>query len=67
MEPGYDPTDYTAAVKTAAVFGETIPIGVIFKNKVPTFIERQPVSSQGPPIKRAFDPEAVKRVMDSFG
>lgn len=65
--PGYDPTDYTAAVKTAAVFGETIPIGVIYKNSAPTFIERQPVSSQGPPIHRAFDPAAVKRVMDSFG
>jgi 2-oxoglutarate ferredoxin oxidoreductase subunit beta len=62
----YDPTDFEKAVRTAMIFGETIPIGVIFKNTNKTFIERQPVSSMGPPIKRAFDPEAVKRVMDHF-
>lgn len=66
VAPGYDPTDFTAAMKTAAVFGQTIPIGVIFKNSAPTFIERHPVSSQGPPIKRAFDPQAVKGVVDRF-
>jgi len=66
LDPGYDPTDLNAAVKKAMEFGETIPIGVISKNTHPTFIERQPVSSQGPLINRTPDPEAVRRVMDRF-
>jgi len=66
LEPGYDPTDFEAAVRTAMIFGETIPIGVISRNTHPTFIERQTVSSQGPPIKRMVDPETVKRVIDQF-
>ncbi len=66
LAPDYDPADSEAAVKTAMIFGDTIPIGVISKKTHPTFIDRQPVSSQGPPIKRPFDPEAVRRVMDHF-
>ncbi len=66
LEPDYDPTDFTAAVKTAMTFGDTIPIGVIAKNNHPSFIERRHESSQDSPVRRAFDPGAVGRILNHF-
>jgi 2-oxoglutarate ferredoxin oxidoreductase subunit beta len=66
LGPDYDPTDFKTAVNTAMTFGDTIPIGVIAKNDHPTFIERRRIPSQGSPVKRAFDPGAVGRILDHF-
>lgn len=36
----YDPTDWNVAIKTAAQWGDKIPIGVIYKNHRPVFGEQ---------------------------
>lgn len=66
VAPDYDPADFETAMKTAIVFDETIPVGVIYRNSAPTFIERQPVSPLGPPTQRATGVGEVKRVMERF-
>jgi 2-oxoglutarate ferredoxin oxidoreductase subunit beta len=66
LPPDHDPTDFDAAMKTAQIFGDTIPIGVIYKNDRPSFVERQPVLSGGPLVERKVDEAVVRRLMEGF-
>ncbi len=66
LGPDYDPTNFEAAMKTAELFGDTIPLGVIYKDNRPTFIERQAALAAGPLVGRKVDRDTVKRAMDQF-
>lgn len=63
----YDPTDWETAMKTAAIWGERIPIGVIYENDRTPFEERFPVLKKGPLVKQGVDREAFKSVVNYFG
>ncbi|MGE4505221.1 MAG: 2-oxoacid:ferredoxin oxidoreductase subunit beta [Desulfovibrionaceae bacterium] len=62
----HDPTDWNRAMEVAGEFGETIPIGVIYKN------DRQPLDALIPAMERGGLPErtvdkaALSRIMESF-
>lgn len=63
----YDPYDWDAAIKTAVEFGETIPIGVIYKNEKPTFESQVPSLADGKPLcLKEPDMEAVKSIMQGY-
>ena len=64
LPPEYDPTDFDAAMKTAQGFGDTIPIGLIYKNNRPSFVERQAVLSGGPLVGRKVERDMVRRLME---
>ncbi|MDD4952895.1 MAG: 2-oxoacid:ferredoxin oxidoreductase subunit beta [Desulfovibrionaceae bacterium] len=59
---GHDPGDWDAAMRLARVFGDEIPVGVIYKNDRPRF----EAGLSGPMALRRPDMDAVRRVMDSF-
>lgn len=64
----YDPTDWETAMKTAALWGDRIPIGVLYVNR-----ERQPFEShierreKGPMAKQEVDRAALREIIESFG
>jgi 2-oxoglutarate ferredoxin oxidoreductase subunit beta len=62
----YDPSDFEAAARTAELFGDTIPLGVIYKGNHPSFIERQGALAAGPLVGRKVDRETIQWAMDHF-
>jgi 2-oxoglutarate ferredoxin oxidoreductase subunit beta len=53
-------------MKVAQVWGDEIPIGVIFECDCPAYEQRVPVLADGPLVGRAHDPAALKAVVDSY-
>ncbi|MCR4408606.1 MAG: thiamine pyrophosphate-dependent enzyme [Anaerolineae bacterium] len=55
-EPGYDPTDRTAAFQRALEWGERIPIGIFYQvEDYPSYEERMPVLQSGPLVKQPLE------------
>jgi 2-oxoglutarate ferredoxin oxidoreductase subunit beta len=64
-EPGYDATDWTAAMEKSLLWGEEIPIGKFFESTdVPTLHGAEPVLSEGPLVGR--DPRVPPDIARSF-
>jgi len=55
-EPGYDPTDRTAAWEKAYEWGERIPIGIFYRGEpLPTYEEQVPALKAGPLVKQPLE------------
>jgi 2-oxoglutarate ferredoxin oxidoreductase subunit beta len=65
-EANYDPSDKLTAYNKAQEWGERIPIGVIYRNELPTFEEQLPALKKGPLVKQKIDPRQVERLLDEF-
>jgi 2-oxoglutarate ferredoxin oxidoreductase subunit beta len=63
----HDPADWIAAMKIAAEWGETIPIGVIYRNDRPAFGSRESVLAAGPLVGRRLDRAAFTEEMMRIG
>jgi 2-oxoglutarate ferredoxin oxidoreductase subunit beta len=63
LPEGYDPTDWHTAMETAQQWGETIPVGVIYRNTRPPFCERV---GQGSLVGAVIDRDKIKRIMERF-
>jgi len=67
LPPDYDPTDWEAALKTAALWGDRIPIGVLYVNRDrPPFeahIERR---EKGPMAEQAVDRAVLRDIIQEF-
>ena len=64
----YDPTDWSAAVKTADQWGDEIPIGVIYRNQErPPFGSYFPALSQGPLARQGVNREELQKIINGFG
>ena len=66
LPPDYDPRNWDAAMRTAAEWGERIPIGVIYEGDRPAFEERLDVLAAGPLVGRPADGAALAEVMRKF-
>jgi 2-oxoglutarate ferredoxin oxidoreductase subunit beta len=62
----HDPTDWRAAMDLAATWGDSIPVGVIYRNDRPPLHERLVALKDGPLVGRRVDREALGRMLDSF-
>jgi 2-oxoglutarate ferredoxin oxidoreductase subunit beta len=67
LPSGYDPSDWTLAMKTAAEWGDTIPIGVIYRNDRPPFESHVPALAKGPLVGREVDRSALAAEMNRIG
>ncbi len=67
LEAGYDPSDWAAAMKTAAQWGETIPIGVIYRNDRPAFESREGALAAGALVGRTVDLASLGAEMMRIG
>lgn len=63
LPESYDPTDWNTAMHTAATFGETIPLGVIYKNDRPSLNAHYPAK---PLPGRSVDFGVLKSIMKKY-
>lgn len=66
LPPDHDPTDWETAMKTAAIWGEQIPIGLIYKNDRPPFELNFPVLQRGPLTRQEVDRQALKEILHQY-
>lgn len=66
LPPDYDPTDWEAAMKTARQWGDSIPVGIIYRNERPPFEDRFAVLDQGPMVGRDQDVAMLKKVLEGY-
>jgi 2-oxoglutarate ferredoxin oxidoreductase subunit beta len=66
IETGYVPEDRDAAFRKALEWGDRIPIGIIYKNRRPTYEERIPVIADAPLVHQDFDPAKVRSTIREF-
>jgi 2-oxoglutarate ferredoxin oxidoreductase subunit beta len=62
----YDPTDQELARKTAAEFGERIPLGILYRHEKPLFEEHFAMLGQGPLSRQEVSRPALRQVMESY-
>jgi 2-oxoglutarate ferredoxin oxidoreductase subunit beta len=62
----YDPMDWEDAMKKASEWGEKIPIGVIYRNRRPSFEDHFPVLKNGPLALQDFSEQEMQQVFSSF-
>jgi 2-oxoglutarate ferredoxin oxidoreductase subunit beta len=66
VEPDYDPGNREAAFAKALEWGDRIPIGVIYRNRRPTFEERVPMIKDKPLVHQAFDVNKIGATPKEF-
>jgi 2-oxoglutarate ferredoxin oxidoreductase subunit beta len=59
----YDPTDWGTAIKTAAEWGEKIPLGIIYRNARPSLGER---IGRGRLVGREADRDVLGKIIKGF-
>ena len=59
----YDPTDWTGAMEKAAMWGDEIPVGIIWKGDRPTFGERLKVRANAPLGAQPVDVDALSELL----
>lgn len=63
----HDPTDFSAAIKLAREFSETIPTGILYEVEKPVYHERHPVlEDRKPLISKKTDRKKLEQVIRSF-
>jgi len=67
LEDGrYDPSDKKAALEKALIWGEEIPIGIIYEENLPVYEDQLPALSEGPLVKQKIDPRRVEKLLAEF-
>jgi len=64
LPAGYVPSDWAAALMTAARWGDEIPIGVIYRGNRPAYEDRVPALAAGPLVGREVDRERLAAIVD---
>jgi len=62
----YDPANWETAMKTAEIWGEQIPIGVIYRNQKPTFEDHFPIVGKGGLIGQGTDFAALAQIINDY-
>lgn len=65
-EDGYNPNDKQMALEKAQEWGDKIPIGVIYRNEIPTYEEQLPALNDGPLVKQQVNPALLENIYDKF-
>lgn len=65
-EVAHDPQDWAAAMNVATIFGEEIPIGVLYREERPPKDEVLPQCREGALYRRPVDMESVRRLMLAY-
>jgi 2-oxoglutarate ferredoxin oxidoreductase subunit beta len=62
----YNPEDREAAFRKAFEWGENIPIGIIYRNRRPTFEERMPVIKEKPLVRQTAEIGKIQETLKEF-
>jgi 2-oxoglutarate ferredoxin oxidoreductase subunit beta len=64
IEPGYDPSDRTAALSAVEMWGDAIPGGILYQNdNLVSFEDQIPLLAKGPLVKQAPRDKAVLQAL----
>ena len=67
LEKGYDPYDKEMALKKASEWGDKIPIGIIYKQDRPSYMDMLGHIKDKPPlVKRDWSPKDAEKYMDEL-
>lgn len=66
IDGDHDEGDRMEAFRMSLLWGERIPIGVIFRQRRPTYEERNPVISRAPLVDLDFDPAKPAAALKEF-
>lgn len=66
LDSNYDPENIDEAFKKSREWGDSIPIGVIYKNEQKIFRDRLVTNDEQPLVEKDFDPQDAKKVMNEF-
>jgi 2-oxoglutarate ferredoxin oxidoreductase subunit beta len=66
IPPDYDPSDRSAAMEISQVWGDEIPVGVVYKNDRSSFEENFPILKEGPLVGRDINRSELSEIMDSY-
>ncbi len=66
LPPDYNPGNREAALKAAEEWGESIPIGIIYRNERPPFEDHFAVLKEGPLAGRSVDQSLLARIIEGF-
>jgi 2-oxoglutarate ferredoxin oxidoreductase subunit beta len=59
----HDPYDWHAALKVSDIWGEEIPLGVIYKNDREAFDNFLPLTQRGPLVKQPVDMDRLTKII----
>jgi 2-oxoglutarate ferredoxin oxidoreductase subunit beta len=62
----YDPSNRKAALEKALIWGDKIPIGVIYEENLPVYEDQLPALSKGPLVKQKIDSRRVEKLLAEF-
>jgi 2-oxoglutarate ferredoxin oxidoreductase subunit beta len=62
----HDPSDKKAALEKALIWGERIPIGIIYEENLPVYEDQLPALGDGPLVKQKIDPRRVEKLLAEF-
>jgi len=62
----YDPSDRKAALEKALIWGEEIPIGIIYEENLPVYEDQLPALGNGLLVKQKIDPRRVEKLLAEF-
>jgi 2-oxoglutarate ferredoxin oxidoreductase subunit beta len=62
----YDPSDKKAALEKALIWGDEIPVGIIYEENLPVYEDQLPALSEGPLVKQRIDPRRVEKLLAEF-
>jgi 2-oxoglutarate ferredoxin oxidoreductase subunit beta len=66
LPPDYDPKNREAALKAAEEWGETVPVGIIYRNDRPPFEDHFPVLKEGPLAGKPVDQNLLAGIIEGF-
>jgi 2-oxoglutarate ferredoxin oxidoreductase subunit beta len=66
LSSDYDPSDWAAAMEKSQVWGDEIPVGVIYRNERPSFEESYPLLKEGPLVGQNVNRSKLAEIMDSY-
>jgi 2-oxoglutarate ferredoxin oxidoreductase subunit beta len=62
----YDPSDKKAALEKALIWGEEIPIGIIYEENLPLYEDQLPALREEPLVKQKIDSRRVEKLLAEF-
>ena len=66
LPAGYNPANWEAAMKVAEEWGNSISIGIIYRNERPSLEEKFPVLRRGPLVGQDVDRKMLRKIMEGY-
>jgi 2-oxoglutarate/2-oxoacid ferredoxin oxidoreductase subunit beta len=66
LPPSHDPGDWDAAMQAAHQWGDTIPVGVIYRNDRSAFEDHFPALKKGPLVGRDVDRDRLAAILETY-